>query len=552
MQSQLKTHLEESQFIIQSSKLYGGVNGFHDYGTLGFMVKQKLINLWRKHFLFEEEIFEVETTTLTIPQILKASGHIDLFFDYVIYDKDNKCHRADHLAKEYLKSKNENHEQVDTWSKQQLEYFIKNNLAQQLNLELDQVILQTKNLMFKADDMYLRPETCQHLFGNFDQYLNFYKEKLPFGVAQVGKSYRKEVSPKPFTRLLEFTQAEIEFFFDPLNNTYHKFDNVAHIKLPLLSSHDQIYNQSLQYVSVGDAVKNKIICNEILVYFLARIYLFIQLIGLKEDKIRFRQHLPNEMAHYSADCWDLECLVDGNWLECIGCADRQSYDLKAHSTIKPLTVKRDNKIIKIVPIMKEIGKIYKSKAKILVDHLNGLDKSIVLNIQEHFCHSLEPLEININNELFFVSKEMIEYNYVFEEFYPHVIEPSFGIDRLIYAVLNQNFWTRNSDEQRIVLSLPIILTPYDVAILQLSNDDKLLLVVSNIKKELKNKGYLCYTDTSGVAIGKRYARTDKLGIKYAITVDFDSLEDNKITIRERDSMNQIRVNVDDICNIIKN
>lgn len=549
MQDQLKSHLEESQYIIQSSKLYGGVNGFHDYGTLGCIVKQKLINLWRKHFLFEEEIYEVETSILTIPAILKASGHLDRFFDYVIYDKDNKCHRADHLAKEYLKSKNLDSDEVDTWNKEKLEDFVKNNLYEKLNMEKENIKLQEKNLMFKADDMYLRPETCQHLFGNFEQYLSFYKEKLPFGVAQVGKSYRREISPKPFTRLLEFTQAEIEFFFDPLNTAHHKFNKIKNIKIPILSSLNQLNNLGLENLTLEEAVNKKIICNEILAYFLARIYIFAILIGLKESKIRFRQHLPNEMAHYAADCWDFECFVDGNWLECIGCANRQDYDLKAHSINKQLTVRRENKIQKIIPIMKEIGKMYKSKSKILVSYLNNLSKLESEKIIKHFTQN-DNYIVNIGNEDFDINKNMVNIDLVYDEFHPHVIEPSFGIDRLFYAVFNQNFWTREDDEQRIVLSLPKVLCPYDAAILQLCNDENIMKLVDDIRQDLKSKGFFCYTDSSGVSIGKRYARTDKVGIKYCVTVDYDSLQDNMVTIRDRDSTQQIRIKIEELHNYL--
>ncbi|ARF08785.1 glycyl-tRNA synthetase [Catovirus CTV1] len=544
MQEQLKTHLEENQFIIPSSKLYGGVNGFHDYGTLGCIVKQKLVNLWRKHFLFEDEVYEVETSILTLPAILKTSGHLDRFFDYVVYDKEKKCYRADHIVKEHLKSKNVDSDEVDTWSKDKLEEYIKQNLCDQLNLDKN-VSLQTKNLMFHADDMFLRPETCQHLFGNFDQYLSFYKEKLPFGVAQVGKSYRKEISPKPFTRLLEFTQAEIEFFFDPKVTTHQKFDTVKTLKVPLYSSRSQLDNTSVQYCTLEEAVNQKIICNQILAYYLGRIYLFSKLIGLREEMIRFRQHLPNEMAHYAADCWDFECMVDGNWLECIGCANRQDYDLKAHSVNKPLTVRRTNKVNKIQPVMKEIGKTFKTKSKILSNYLNKLNRTETDMIINHFQHNNEYI-LNIENEVFNLNKHMIEIESVYEEYHPHVIEPSFGIDRLIYSIFSQNFSVRTDDEQRIVLSLPKVLSPYEVAIIQLCNDDNIINMVNMIREKLKSNGLLCYTDYSGVTIGKRYVRTDKIGIKYAITVDYESLNDNTVTIRERDSMSQIRVKIDDI------
>lgn len=544
MQEQLKSHLEESQFIIPSFDLYNGATGFQDYGLLGNVVKQKLLKLWRDHFLFEDDFYEIEAPTLLLPEILKASGHIDRFFDYVIYDKDNKCHRADHLIKNNLKLLGQNSDVVDTWNHEQMEDYIKNNLSSTLRLDKDTIKLETKNLMYKTDEMYMRPELAQNIFVNFEQYLRFHKNKLPFGVATTGKSYRKEISPQQFIRMREFTQFELEYFFDPNCNNHSKFNTIQNIQIPLLTSKNQLEQLGVEYINIASAVNNNIIKSEIMGYFLARIYLFAQLVGLKNDKIRFRQHLPNEMAHYASECWDLECFVDGNWLECVGCANRQNYDLKAHSSRKCLAMKRN----KIIPIMKEFGWQEKIKSSTIINHLNTLTQNDISLIQNELLKNKSIL-LNVNGEEFTLNKNMVEFEQVCEEFYPHVIEPSFGIDRLMYAIFNQNFWARENDEKRIVLSLPIILSPYDVAILQLCNKEDLLNIVNNIKNLLKKNKILCYVDPSGVAIGKRYARTDKLGIKYAVTVDFDSLNDNCITIRERDSMKQNRISIDELVNI---
>ena len=222
----LKTYLQENQFIIPSYQHYGGFSGFQDYGILGVKLKNNLLNLWRK-IMLDTNIYEVEIPTIMPHAVLKASGHVDRFTDYVVYDSNGTCHRADHLAKKWFSEHNmpELADIVDSWDQGTLE----KNINQYGMLD-SQIQVITKNLMIEVpsntlilgtESDYLRPELAQGIFVNFKTYHTYFQHEdadfKAFGIAQIGKSYRKEISPQPFVRMREFTQAEIEYFFDPKN-----------------------------------------------------------------------------------------------------------------------------------------------------------------------------------------------------------------------------------------------------------------------------------------------------------------------------------------------
>ncbi len=541
--------LIENEFITPSYEHYGGFTGFQDYGILGSKIKRKIIELWREHFLSNDNIEEIEAPTILPQSVLKASGHITKFNDLVI-NINGEERRADHVAKQLLLNGGEDVAQVDGWNKLQIETYLNLN-KDKLNVK-DNIEVCEKNLMLEVGNekkMYLRPELAQNIFVNFKQYYNFAKGKLPFGIAQIGTSYRNEISPKPFTRMRAFTQFEIEYFFNPQHATHANYKNIKHLTLPLVSIDSQLNNNShIECQSVENAFNNKIIQNEILAYFLAKIYEFAIIIGLDLKKIRFRQHLPTEKAHYSSDCWDLECFVDEEWLECIGVANRQDYDLKSHSVTNSLQVKSDEMENKLVVIANNglINKTYKKDAKKLLTYLNNLDQTMMeelennINTSVSYIVSIDDVNYELNKQLVQIRTDEINKTY-----YPHVIEPSFGFDRLLYTVLEHNFWTRPDKETRYVLSLNPKISPYDIAVLQLSNKPDLLESVNTIVNILKSK-YKIYTDTSGTAIGKKYVRTDVIGINYAITVDFQSMIDQLVTVRERDSMVQQRIPINDL------
>jgi glycyl-tRNA synthetase len=509
-------HLTSTEIITPSYLSYERKAGFQDYGVNGFKIKQNLINAWRK-FMFSRSINEVETPIITPFNVLKNSGHVDRFNDLVINDKFGINHRADHLIENAgLK--------CDLTNLEELERLIKDNKLIEFN---DDSKVKSQNLMIKADDDFLRPEIAQGIFVNFENYLN-YHTKLPFGIAQTGRSYRKEITPYPLTRLREFTQAEIEYFFDPLDDEHKEFSKIKHLQMPLLTSDDQLNNKDLKMISIEEALNEKLICNQIMAVFLGKIKLFTDYIGL--NNIRFRQHLPDEKAHYSIECWDLECFVNNKWLECVGLAHRGSYDLTAH---------------KFKGIKRSTYKVNKKKQLVLKNVNKSIIKEVVLRINQSTPTDDIIKEFDLPETCYLITEEKI-----YDTFMPNVIEPSFGIDRLMYALLSQNIYQRKDDINRLVLTLNQNISPFKLSVFQLSNSEKFDNYVEDIVKFFEDKNIPVFTEFASVNIGKRYVRSDELGIPFAVTVDFKTLEDHTVTIRNITDMSQIRIKVSEIINFV--
>ncbi|OYT41762.1 MAG: glycine--tRNA ligase [Candidatus Aenigmarchaeota archaeon ex4484_224] len=463
--------------IFPSFEIYGGVSGFYDYGPIGKKIKEKIIQSWKKFFL-DENIFEIETS-LIMPQIvLKASGHVDSFVDPLTQCKKcKKFFRADQLIEEKLGVF------VEGLSIEDLSKIIKeNNLrCPECNGELSEVRLF--NLMFKTqigplekDVGYLRPETAQGIFLNFKNVYRAMRAKLPFGVAQIGKSFRNEISPRKWLiRLREFSQMEIEFFFNPKEKKFEKFEEVKDIEIPIyLAKEQEKKSEKIVKIKASEAVKKGIILNEYLAYFLAKEFVWIKSLGIPEEAIRFREIRKEELPHYSKQNFDLEIKFDFGWKEVVGNAYRGDHDLKAHSKFskKDLTIFENEKIL------------------------------------------------------------------------PHVVEPSFGIERLFYAILLYSY-REGKDRGWEWLDLPEQLSPYDFAVFPLMKKDGLREKALEIFNFLKQKGFSVYFDDSG-SIGKRYARMDEIGVKYCITIDYQTLEDNTVTIRDRNTREQKRIKIEDI------
>ncbi len=527
-----------------------------------------------------DNVSEVEIPSIMPRSILKASGHVDRFKDFVVYDKNMTCYRADHLAKKWFTEKNmpDLANQVDSWDRETLE----KNINKFAMLDSDCKVFE-KNLMIEvssntlnptAEPDYLRPELAQGIFVGFKSYCDFYQttdgEFRPFGIAQVGKSYRKEISPQSFIRMREFTQAEIEYFVDPLNKDHSEFDKYSSIGIPILTAEMQENGQTqVTHITISDAVKNEYISHKLMAYFLAKIYLFAQRIGLKNDLIRFRQHRQNEMAHYAIQCWDLECLVNGSWLECVGCADRGSYDLTAHSnSYQTLNAKRKLNTPKkqveymITPIISKFDKKDIGSVKNLFKSFDSETAAGFVDMLRNENHRLKNIDrsnmspsIEIGGKKLDIDESMVEIKtrettITHETFVPHVIEPSFGIDRLIYATIFQNLTQRPEDNRRLVLSIPPNLSLYDVAVFPLHKKPDMISCADSIRTTLQNNGYKCYTDDSGMSIGKKYVRCDEIGVRWVITVDPGTLNKNIVTIRDRDSTKQTEVPVANIVSTI--
>ncbi|KAH9426522.1 hypothetical protein DERP_013704 [Dermatophagoides pteronyssinus] len=573
-------------FFDNSFAIYGGITGQFDFGPMGCSVKNNMIDLWRKHFVLQEQMLEVDCTVLTPEPVLKASGHVERFADLMVKDLvTGECFRLDHLIKAHLEKLSSNPKtseeirqecqtivtKLDGFNKDQMNEILKKFKIKSPLTGNDLTEAIEFNLMFSTMigpsgqvKGFLRPETAQGIFVNFKRLLEFNQRRLPFAAAQVGNAFRNEISPRSgLIRVREFTLAEIEHFVDPSNKSHPKYDTIADLQLNLYTACNQMDGKSSELIRIGDAVDRKIIANETLAYFIGRIYLFMVKIGIDQRKLRFRQHMDNEMAHYATDCWDAECLTSYGWVECVGCADRSCFDLLQHTkaTNVKLVAEKDLpepkmiNVVEIVPNKGLMGKHFKSNAQKVIQRLNVLNENEIKQIEEELNAKNEfILDLDKENQVT-ITKEMItikryEKKIHVEEFTPGVIEPSFGIGRIMHTLFEHNFRIRQDDEQRTYFALPAIVCPIKCSLLPLSNHQSLKSYVTEISKQLSSADISFKFDDTG-SIGKRYARTDEISIPFAITIDFDSLNDKMVTLRERDSTEQIRLPIADVVNIVK-
>lgn len=337
--------LKRRFFYDQSFAIYGGITGQYDFGPMGCAFKANLLAAWRNFFVLEEQMLEVDCSVLTPEAVLKASGHVERFADLMVKDtKNGECFRLDHLIKAHLE-KVCSDKKTSEETKQECEDIVV-RLDGMTKAEMDAVLKKFDmkspitgneltepiefNLMFGTQigptgliKGFLRPETAQGIFVNFKRLLEFNQERLPFAAAQIGNSFRNEISPRSgLIRVREFTMAEIEHFCDPNDKSHPKFESVKDDVLLLYSACNQMDGKSPERVPIGKAVQSGLVANETLGYFMARIQGFLVKVGVDPAKLRFRQHMGNEMAHYACDCWDAECLTSYGWVECVGCADR--------------------------------------------------------------------------------------------------------------------------------------------------------------------------------------------------------------------------------------
>ncbi len=562
-------------FLWNSFEIYGGTAGFYDYGPLGAMLKRRIENIWRDIYVINEGYYEIESPTIGIENVFVASGHVGGFSDPLT--ECQKCHesfRADHLVEDVASN-------PDTLTPDELSVIIKENNIKCPDCGGELGGVYEFNLMFSTSIGpgskrvgYLRPETAQGMFVDFPRLLRFYRDKLPFGVTQIGKVYRNEISPRQgVIRLREFTQAEAEIFVDPRDKSHPGFDSIRDYTLSLYSDHNQSSGQDQIDMSLGEAVDLGIIAHQFLAYALAMTHQFLVRVGVSPERLRFRQHMKDEMAHYAIDCWDAEILSDRfGWVEIVGIADRTDYDLNAHSRVsktdlsvyveydEPRVVEK----VVVKPDMGKIGPAFKGKAKAVMDALKSMEFG---NLS--YSKSNDMISIQVDGEQVDIPPDMYEVQQVTETIHgenivPHVIEPSFGIDRIIYAVLEHAFReeevqgeddvkskneVRDEDKGRIVLGLKSEVAPVQAAVLPLLTREELKGPAKEIESALKHKGVMAAYDDSGT-IGRRYRRNDEIGTPYSITVDYDTLEDGTVTIRDRDSMKQVRAPADTIADTI--
>ncbi len=529
-------------FIYPSFEIYGGCAGFYDYGPLGSRLKQNLENLWRSFYLLKDNCVEISTPTITLFEVLKASGHVDEFTDLTVDCKKCKqSYKVEGIIGEGIS----------------VEKAIKNN---KVKCPTCKTILKNPynvNLMFstkigigQSRDAFLRPETAQGIFTDFHLLYRHAREKLPFGVVQIGKGYRNEVSPRQgIIRLREFSMAEAEIFFDPNDKTHPNFKDVKDEVLFLFD------NEKEMEITLEKAVQTGVINNQALAYYMYLTQEFLMTAGINPEKFRFRKHSDDELAHYAVECWDAELFSERfGWIECVGIADRSAYDLISHmeSTGTDMYALRkydEPKIVdvkKIVPDMGKLGPLFKDKAgkiKTLLENMDVKDnEKIFVDIDG------KTVEVPSNCYKIVETKE----KQIGEKFVPHVIEPSYGIDRILYCILEQNYAeVKKKDEEYRLLKLKPEIAPIKVGVFPLVSDERLVKIAKIVDKNLRNAGIATYYDEGGT-IGRRYARMDEIGTPFCVTIDHDTLKDKSVTIRDRDTTKQDREKIEDIIRHIKN
>jgi glycyl-tRNA synthetase len=566
-------------FLWNSFELYGGSRGFYDYGPLGSALKRRIEQIWREFYVIQEGFMEIECPTIGIEEVFIASGHVGGFSDPLCECMNCKeAFRADHLVEDVTDA-------AGTLSAEDLTKVIREKgiTCPECGGEFGEAY--EFNLMFKTTigpgtgrQGFLRPETAQGMFVDFQRLSRFYRDKLPFGAVQIGKSYRNEIAPRQgVIRLREFTQAECEIFVDPRNKKHPNFERFADKELVLYSQKGQVKGESFR-MTVRDAVKTGVIAHEVLGYNIALTNEFLTKVGIDPAKLRFRQHLTDEMAHYAVDCWDAEIETDRfGWVEIVGIADRADYDLKAHARVsktelyvyveyeEPKMVTR----FTVKPNMGKLGPVFKGKAKAVADALRQLSEEEL---------SKDEIKVTVDGEELTVSSDAVDFaeetvKVSGENVIPHVIEPSYGIDRIFYGIMEHAYDDENvaqkaaesglkgteeagkeseaegEEETRLVMHIASGVAPIQVAVLPLLTREELADPAKDIIARLREKNLLVNYDDSGT-IGRRYRRNDEIGTPYCVTVDYDTLGDGTVTIRDRDSMRQIRAPITGIENVL--
>ena len=436
-------------FVYPGSEIYGGLANAWDYGPLGVELKNNVKKAWMKKFVQESKYnVGLDAAILMNPKTWVASGHVGGFSDPLIDCKNCKTrHRADKLIEDWA---HENHKDMvaDGMTDEEMINFIKeNNIVCPKCGEQNFTPIRKFNLMYKtyqgvtedsSSEIYLRPETAQGIFVNFKNVLRTTRRKLPMGIGQVGKSFRNEITPGNFIfRIREFEQMELEFFCKP--------------------------GTDMEWFEYWRAFCKNWLLN----------------LGMKEEKIRLRDHSPEELCFYSKGTTDIEFAFPFGWGELWGIADRTDYDLKQHAQ-------------------------YSGEDFTYLDQETG------------------------------------------EKFVPYCVEPSLGCDRVTLAFLCNSYEEQEiaQGDVRTVLHLHPALAPYKVAVLPLSK--KLSEKAEEVYAKL-SKNFMCDYDEAG-SIGKRYRREDEIGTPYCVTIDFDTLEDESVTIRDRDTMEQVRVKINELQN----
>ena len=557
----LMSLLKRRGIIFPAFSIHGGIAGLFDYGPVGGRLLRKVQQQWREHWLSKGNIVEIDSPTITPESVLQASGHLSAFNDHA--SECNSCNaifRSDNLVEEF-------HQNPDSLSGPELDSILADNAIPCPSCnKADWVNSRPMNLMFGTKigatrggrQAYLRPETAQGMFLTFPMIQRHFRNRLPYGAIQVGKGYRNEISPRQgIIRQREFNMAELEYFIDPNVEPSHDLSKWDGIDFQLIPDPENEGQRTIK-LEISTALEQNIIRHPTVAMFMAETYDFLTKIGADPEKIRFRQHESDEMAHYASDCWDLEMHGSYGWIECVGIAHRGCYDLEAHENAtnsnelrawrdfdEPIEV--DKEVVKAIGSV--VGPAFRQQAGEVTQALSELE-----NIPTSFPFELSLSDgSNVTIDDSMVEVVRVQETIQGEWFLPHVVEPAFGLDRIIWHLLDHGYeMTSKEGEEYLILHLSESVAPYEVVVLPLFEKDGM----GDIAKELQTKlleinGIGVYYDGSR-SIGRRYARADEIGVPWAVTIDYESLEDGSVTVRRRDDQSQIRVSTDDLVQHLQN
>jgi glycyl-tRNA synthetase len=495
---ELSSFLQDKGFIYgPSPEIYGGLAGFFDYGPLGKLLKNNVEAAIRKVFS-QQGLFEVECPTVVPEAVWEASGHLGGFSDPLIADKAGNIFRVDNLIEEFFRENNLSLEEIKldgASHKELLEIITKYNIKSPTTKEEFIMEIKEHNLMMKTTVgldriAYNRPETATTTYLPFLRYMNFFRDKLPNGVFQIGKAYRNEISPRQFMlRMREFTQAEAQLFlFKEQKDSFEKFDDQKDLGLPLFTADMQDQGTYTEFtknfpqgITLQQAIDQNLLKNKAYAWTLALVYTLYKEMGIPQERMRLRQHNKDELAFYADDAWDLEVnLHTFGWTEMCGIHDRNDYDLTQHAKF--------------------------SKTDLVAIKPDG-------------------------------KKEV-----------PHVLEIAFGTDRPTFALLDLFYESKEKDEGKTTLCIPYNMAPVPICVLPLTN--KLHKQAYKLYTDLQ-KEFITLYDKSG-SVGKRYLRADSIGVPFCVTVDFDTIEkDNAVTVRDRETGEQTRVAIDKLVQTLR-
>ncbi len=457
-------------------ELYGGAAGFYTYGPNGTLLKRRVEEKIRTLFS-THEFFEVETPTILPAIVWEASGHLGGFTDPLVRDADGGVWRADKLLEEHY-AKHDIKTPVPVHNDELLKAIKATNMqapnGKKLLDEITNHSLMMRTTIGTEIEGYNRPETATATYLPFLRYREHFRKKLPFGVFQIGKAYRNEISPRQhLVRMREFTQAEAQLFLDPQEKEMHEqYARIKDTVLPLLSWEQQVREGEPENMSIQEAMHKKLFGSNAYAYGIHLAYTLFTSFGIPEKNIRLRQHGPEEKAFYASDAWDVELYLPSfGWTEACGIHDRTDYDLRQHAK-----------------------------------------------------HSKQELDIFIEERR--------------EKVIPHILEIAFGVDRPVFALMDIFYEQKSEQEGMSTFNIPYELAPVHVAVLPLQK--KLSTTARNVYAMIQQQGFVAIYDETA-SIGKRYLRQALIGTPYCVTIDFETEENNTVTVRDRDSQAQERI-----------